>query len=442
MKKNAPKILAVVLLSLVAVLMIVAGSGSLTEIFKPTPNNNDDVPTVDAVGDNNEQTDNELNSDKLDNDVALPEEDVDYFPIKAEQNPNYRYYQNVELFSPTLNATHSTTEFTFLIVTHQTDKGAFKVVARTQTIIKIDEEGTIISRYSIKVNMDTEYLYSKVTSQGLVVAVKDNSKTYLYTISLDFKQAELIELPLFSSVTLFALNDSFLVFGTSSENVVYKIKNNTIVSSSVLQSGIIKEVYDFSNYYAVFSSGIEGYSFIKLSTDLKLISTTSIQNKSILAVAPIMEENKQKFIVAEHTISGVEIVKYDMSFSVTNAERVGIGLAESAKVFINGESIFLLLHASTDRLYLIDKNLSFTSSNNTTFKGITELYDCATTLNGYLTLYTKEDILTLTDIRNDGTIKSINLDIITNSAFLNIDRQGNYIVTYQTEKGIVSIGIN
>ena len=49
MKKNAPKILAVVLLSLVAVLMIVAGSGSLTEIFKPTPNNNDDVPTVDAV---------------------------------------------------------------------------------------------------------------------------------------------------------------------------------------------------------------------------------------------------------------------------------------------------------------------------------------------------------------------------------------------------------
>ena len=155
-----------------------------------------------------------------------------------------------------------------------------------------------------------------------------------------------------------------------------------------------------------------------------------------------MEENKQKFIVAEHTISGVEIVKYDMSFSVTNAERVGIGLAESAKVFINGESIFLLLHASTDRLYLIDKNLSFTSSNNTTFKGITELYDCATTLNGYLTLYTKEDILTLTDIRNDGTIKSINLDIITNSAFLNIDRQGNYIVTYQTEKGIVSIGIN
>ena len=443
MKKNAPKILAVVLLSAIAVLMIVAGSGSLVEVFNTKPDNSNNIPIVDAVGDSNNQLSNgdTANPSNPENDDGRKEE-INYFPIKAENSVNHRYIQTLDLNAPLLNATHSTVSGTFVIFTHQTESGAFKVPKRTQSIIKMDEEGTILSCYSISTASQTEYAHSKVTTQGLVVAVKDNTKTYLYTISFDFKQVEVMELPYFSSLTIFALSDSFLVFGVSSENVVYKVKNNAIVSSNVLQSGIIKEVYDFSTYYAIFSSGIDGYSFIKLSTDLKVISSVSMQNKSILAVAPLVDDGEQKFIIAEHTVSGVEIAKYDSSFTISNCERVGVGLAESAKVFINGESIFLLLSASTDRLYLVDKELGFTSSNNTTFQGFTKLYDCALSLSGYLVLYEKGETLTLTDIRNDGTIKSVNLDKVTASAFISTDTSGNYAVTYQTDTGIVSIGIN
>ena len=441
MKKNAPKILAVVLLSAIAVLMVVAGSGSLVEVFRQQVSNNDSLPSVDAIGDqdNKEDTLEPSVPDILPN-SPLPE--TNYFPIKAEKSTNHRFEQNLELTNATLDATHSTSEGMFIIFTHCTESGAFEVERRTQSMIKIDNEGSIISCFSISNANETEYMNSNITSQGLVVVVKDSQKTYLYTISYDFKQEELLELPSFSSVTIFTLQDSYLLFGVSSENIVYKIQNNAILSSNLLKAGTIKEVYDFSSHYLIFTSGIDGYSCMKLNDQLKLISSVSVQNRSLLAVSPIIEDGLQKFIVVEHTINGVEIVKYDMSFSNSNSDRVGVGLAESAQVFINGESIFLLLHASTERLYLVDKELSFTSSNNTTFKGITKLFDCSTTEKGYLVLFTKGEVLTLTDIRNDGMIKSINLDILTTNAYLTTESDGKYSVSFETGGGISIIGIN
>lgn len=442
MKKNAPKILAVVLLSTIAILMIIAGSGSLVDVFKQSSSNNEMTPIVDAIGDENNQHNNVNTIPNGSEELFTPiEPEINYFPIKAEQSAGHRFIQKMALTSPMLNATHSTTSDTFLVITHETNNGAFMVASRTQSIIKIDGEGNILACYSIKNNNQTDYACSKVTSQGLVLVVKDDTITYVYTITLDFKQVELIELPIFSSVNIFALSDSFLVFGTSSENTIYKIQNNTIVSSNVLQLGIIKEIYDFSNYYALFSCSMDGYSFIKISPDLKLLSSVSIPNKTVLAVAPIIEEGVQKFIVAEHTPKGVEIAKYDTTFSIAQSERVGVGLAERAKVFINGESVFLLLQASTNRLYLVDKHLSFTSSNNTTFQGMTELFDCALFYGGYLILYAKGERLMLTDIRNDGTIESINLDVSAKSAYINLDQAGNYSVTYQYGNEIIMIGI-
>ncbi|MBQ8178156.1 MAG: hypothetical protein IJ033_03085 [Clostridia bacterium] len=440
MKKNAPKILAVVLLSLIAVLMIVAGSGSLKEVFTsnaPTNNGADTVPSVDASGDDNAQN-------TPPNTAAPPqqEEIINYFPILAQKDGTYRFKQDIALENSTLHATHSTADGIFLVVSHATTQGAFKVDSTTQTVIAMDEDGTLTGAISLSTQSDCTYLASKVTTDGMVVIVTNGSRTYVYTISLDLTRTEVMELPAFTGANLFSLSDGFLFFGRSTENTVYKIKQGAVLSSNSLQTGEIKAVYDFSSYYALFISGINGYSFLKLDGNLKLISTITIPNRTLLAIEPIVVEKEQHFIAVEQTPSGVEIAKYPMSFSIEKSERVGVGLAESADVFMNGESIFLLLHSSTDRLYLVDKNLSFTSSSVTTMQGITKLYDCYATSLGYKVLYAKGEKLTLLDIRNDGTSQSLNLDTVTNIGNIAIDTDDKFMVAYQTENGIVAIGIN
>ena len=112
MKKNAPKILAVVLLSLVVVLMIVAGSGSLREVFNPTPSTDSDIPVVDAA----------LGKDPQEKpDDVLPEKDVveeNVFPLYAKTDGVHRYLQELELYCSVLNEVHSTATNSFVIFTH------------------------------------------------------------------------------------------------------------------------------------------------------------------------------------------------------------------------------------------------------------------------------------------------------------------------------------
>ena len=181
---------------------------------------------------------------------------------------------------------------------------------------------------------------------------------------------------------------------------------------------------------------------MKLSPDLKLISSVTIVDKTLLAIEPLTEDGKQKYLSVEQSSSGVEIVKYDANFSSLGLERVGVGLAENAKVFLNGESIFLVLYSTSVRLYLVDNSLNFTSSNSTTFQGLTEFYDCYAYNGGYAVLYRKGQVLTLTDVRNDGMIKSINLETEVDVADVGVDANNSFFIAYSTENKLGVFGIN
>lgn len=441
MKKNAPKILAVVLLSAIAVLMIVAGSSSLKDVFAPsdkTSNNlSDTIPSVDASGSDNAPT------PTPDEPTPPNKEEVEnYFPILPDKSGAYPFKQEIALKDATLNATHSTVDGIFMVVTHSTDTGAFKVNTPCQSVIAMDNNGALTGTIALSTQQECNYLTSQITSDGLVVVVSNDTRTYVYSISLDFSHTELMELPSFSDANVFSLSEGFLFLGKSTENTIYKIKKGVVLASNSLQSGEIKATYDFSSYYALFISGINGYSFLKLDGSLKLMSTVNIPNRTLLQIEPIVIEGSQHFIAVEQTTNGVEIAEYPISFSIEKSQRVGVGIAESADVFMNGESIFILLHASTDRLYLVDKNLNFTASSTTTMQGITKLYDCYSTATGYKVLYAKGQVLTLLDIRNDGTSQSLNLDTTTDVAHIAIGSTDNYAVVYQTDDGIIAIGIN
>ncbi len=445
MKKHAPKILAVVLLSVIAVLMIVAGTGSLKDLFSgnqhATDNKVEGIPSVDA------STGNDVTAEGGSDQVLPPPVEelppsVNYFPIAPEKSETNRFIQTLSLANSELNASISTAEGNYLVVTHETNDGAFVVSKRTQTVINVAFDGTVTKAYSLPNASETEFLASTLTVEGLAVAVTDGKCCFLYTLALDFQDITLLELPYFSKVNLFSLSDALLFFGSGAENSVYKINKNVIVCSNSLGVGEVKAVYDFASYYALFLTGINGYSFIKLDTSLKMLSAVNIPNVTLLSVEPIVEEGEQKFISVELASGGVEIAKYDLSFSISKSERVGVGLAENAKVFINGESIFLLLHASSDRLYLVDKNLAFTASNNTTFQGMSALFDCSATKEGYRVLYLKGENLNLVDVRNDGTTQTVNLDVKASKGFITENAIGGYSVSYLEDSVVTIVGIN
>ena len=439
MKKNGPKILAVVLLSVVAVLMAVAGSGSLLDVFSKNPNSQGAVAPPNTENDANDGNANE-SIPSGDNSLNAPEVEND-FPIPSTTGGSNRFTQSISLQSPSLNAVHDTVSGTYVIFTHSTDNGAFKVAKRSQTIMKIDSQGNVISATSLQAPKETEYLSSKITLEGLVVATKGGNRTLIYTISYDFSQVDILELSLFSQVELFSLNEGFLLFGKSKENTVYKIKNNVVLSSNTLQAGELKAVYDFSNYYTLFLSGINSYSTIKLSDSLKLLSSVTIPSKTLMEIEPIVENGEQKYIAVELSSSGVEIAKYSTNFSIQESERVGVGMGDSVEVFMNSESILLLLHSTTERLYLVDKGLNFTSSTNNAFQGISKCYDCTSTSNGYKVLYSKEHTLTLVDLRNDGTLQSLNLDTQTDKAFISLSTEGEVAVVFVSQGSLEIIGI-
>ena len=442
MKRNAPKILAVFLLTAIAVLMVVAGSGSLKEVFgKGNPSNGD---YGDAF---NEQPQDDLNTGDQNTNFKEPElqqkePENNYFPINANTNGVYRYEQALTLKELSLNAVHSNSDGIFTIVTHQTKEGAFKVNESSVSVIKSDENGSIVGAVNFNALKPVKYLASAFTSQGLVAVLVDDAKTSLYTVSTDLCKTELIELLPFTNATVYSLNDSFLLIGGNQNNTIYKIKNNAIVTSSLLQAGEVKAVYDFGSYYTLFVSGINGYSVIKLNSDLKLLSSLTVPERELLCIQPTAIEGEQKFTVAELTSTGVEIALYDVGFSLADSTRVGVGLADSAEVFMNENGIFLLLHASTDRLYLIDNQLNFTASNATLFTGIVDFYDCFSRKSGYSVLYSKEGALTITELRNDGTSSSYNLEVVCDTAFVALDKEGNRSVVYAKDDTLKIIGLD
>ena len=224
-------------------------------------------------------------------------------------------------------------------------------------------------------------------------------------------------------------------------NTVYNITGNAVAASTTIQSGEIREVYDFGTYYMLVLNGISGYSVIRIGSDLKHISTVTVSDRHPLAIRPVVTDGVQKFLVAEKNATGVDIVRYGADFSAAEADRVGVGLADSADVFMNGESVFVLLHATTDRLYVIDSGLNFTASSTTLLQGMTAFHDCATYSGGFLVLYSAGDALTLADIRNDGTSMTRSISVGTQKAFILRTAEGTSAVVCAVENGVKIIGL-
>ena len=191
MKKNAPKILAIFLLTVIAVLMVIAGSGTVTDLLK---GNKTDVPESSANVEDGEKPPQE-NPDTDIGDSIEDETTNVYFPVPPEASAIYAYTQSLWSESGMeLNNAISTSEGLFVIVTHASDSGVLATEGKRISVVRADNDGTLTSAVHLASRGDdVRYLGSRLTSSGLVVVATDGERSYVHTISSDLKTTDLIE---------------------------------------------------------------------------------------------------------------------------------------------------------------------------------------------------------------------------------------------------------
>lgn len=432
MKKQAPKLIAISLLITLAALMAVAAWIPEKQSTSSLAGEQDDqqTPDLDPPTEGNEQ-------DEPDND---PEPTLPFTPIPPEASALYRYTQSLWAEGGVeLNGVHQTSEGTFAMITHAGKEGALNAGGkRTVSVVKIESDGTVSALKHLKGG--DVYVDSQLTSDGLAVAASDEERSYIHTLSPDLASDVMLEFNRFVSADIFALSDGYLLFTSGGDNGVYSVSDNVVKASGSVISGEIFAVYDFAVYYMLVIGGISGYSVVKIDTSLKTLSTVNVPDKQILNVSPYVEDGSQKFLAVEKNANGVEVVKYDASFS-DEEERVGVGLADSAEAYMNGNSILLLLHATSTRLYLINGNLNFTASSSDLMRGVTAIHDCVSYEGGFVSLYSAGDNLTLVEIGNDGKTVTRNLAVTASAAYLTRDTDGKSAVFYTSDDSLKVIGV-
>ena len=293
----------------------------------------------------------------------------------------------------------------------------------------LDFSGSIISFLHVN---HIGFVACQTTADGLVLALCDKQRTYLYTISTDLKNTMLIELNPCKKGRIFALNNGFLWLEEGANNTIYSIKNNTVISTSNISSGDIVEIYDFYNYFTFIINGINGYTILNTDKNFGLLSSKNVPEKKVVCLQPFINNNEQNYMVAELVNSQIVLTKYNKSWE--EYECISVGIANNAEAFMNDNSIFLLLHASTDRLYLIDGNFNYTATNSTLMNGITEIYDVCSDVNGFTVFYKDSQLSTYT-IKKDGSSSVVNLQVSPKTAFGFTNSNSTYI-TYQEGNSI------
>ena len=118
---------------------------------------------------------------------------------------------------------------------------------------------------------------------------------------------------------------------------------------------------------------------------------------------------------------------------------MGVGLADSAEAYMNGENIMLLMHAEETRLYMIDYELNFTSSS--ALKGsVQRIFDCVSFDGGYKVLYSDGEKLKLLRIDRDGKTLSGDFGAFDGNAALT-DSEGRETVFYTAGDSLKIIGV-
>jgi|AGTN01.1.fsa_nt_gi hypothetical protein len=424
MRKNAPKVLAVFLLLIIAALMIVAGSGSLKSLFdqlSPADANGDDI--ILPPPDDNEEPD--------------PPEETPVFPKAPRESELFVFTQSVEIQGTiTADAILQTTDFVYLIVTSDSTGGDFTVPRKSVSVLKMTYGGTILKVLNLTLASPSYYLASGITAEGLAVIVSDSQKTYSLVIGYDFETATKEEFPEADSARVFPLDEGFLLILEAAKNTVRLVKDGA-KKSAELGKGKILEAFDFGTRFMFLINDSGGFWVKYLDNNLSPeASSFYIPNKTALSVLPLVEGGAQKFIVAEKESGGIYLTKYDRQMKATE-ERVALGLAPDADAYLNGNTILIFMKNPSRRVYIAEYDLSVISSSASYLENVAEIYSCRPYRGGYLALAkAASSSVEFLNFRDDGSLSFIELPSGPNGGadFIRTPDDGKAILLYEGDE--------
>lgn len=328
MLKNAPRILAVVMLVTIATLMVIAGSSEISGLFNKGVEARTDPPS-------SQQQNNNTPSDPTNDPVITPVVPVSNLPKQPSASDIYAYTQAVEVQGDIkLEAVHQTALGILLVISGAPSGGDFSVARQSITIINMSPDGVLNNSLTLPSDQPIDYVCSQLSTDGLIVVAKDAQFCSIYTIDYLLDNAVCLQLEAVNSGRLFPLQNGFMFIAERVQNTAYLISGNCVQKSATIQAGCILEIVELRSTLNVFINGINGYSIIALDKDLIGYSVTNIPEKRALKVLPFSQNGVQKYMIAEHYMGAIYMAKHSASFRESDCERVSLGQAELSLIHI------------------------------------------------------------------------------------------------------------
>ncbi|MDR3185398.1 MAG: hypothetical protein LBU04_01095 [Christensenellaceae bacterium] len=404
MQKNAPKILAAVLVVTIAVLALLSNSSNIrnlldTSLAKAIEEEEsvpiETPPVTENISDSESTTDTIVNKTLFDK-----------YPKSPLSSDRYLFEQSISLNDKiTLNKVHNTSSGAFVILTTNAQSGDFNVERETVVVVNVSKSGTIQGLVRLNTTSIGRYITSQITIYGLVVSVSSDDKTYLFHIDGLLGISRIIELGKAQMVSLFSLTDGYLAVLENDANYAYIIKDGIINASALLPKGNIVDIFELANQFIIFLNTTDGYRVVFEDKNLRSFEQKLITGKTLSNIVPISNENAQSFIAIERMNGVVYFTRYSKSYTTSGNESFYIGPCESSMVYGNNDRIFLLLKTNTHvNCYLIKHNMSAQITNSDLFDNVMEIFGCHKYNDGFYLLGKSNDKLVFINIQNNGII--------------------------------------
>ncbi|MCL2631313.1 MAG: hypothetical protein FWD49_07355 [Firmicutes bacterium] len=403
MKKNAPRIIAVVLLIAIAVMLIVSESESLVMLFES--NGND----AEKLSNNQNNVANATNNG--DNDSENPTDNVpepvleDIYPKLSNESNRYLFTQEVEVLgNVSLEKVISTAGAVYLVISSDSQGKDFNVFNKTVSVIKMTDSGTLTKIAHASVAGDQKFIDASLTQSGIALVVSAGGAVHITHFDLELNSENLIVLPNAQNGRIFTFSKAYILLLERDINTVYYIESEKVIKQTSITGGKVQEIFESNESFVLFLNSADGYTVTHLDLDLKSYEIINIFGKILLNVCPVADKGALSYIAVERVGGTVWLSKYTASYKLSYA--VPLASADSSVAYLNGESVLVLLESAdrASRLYLANSDLDTTVVTSGALKDVSALHHCLPYFGGFYLLANENSQLTLIDLRNDGSV--------------------------------------
>ncbi len=447
-KKLTPKILYLLLLTIIAVLFFVEiRHGEV--VIPDTSLDNTDVPSTPS--DNLDFTSKDETIDTNLPDLSTPSNDEvkttynDTIPRQPLASESHLYTQRIYGDdSIKLQNVISTSKGLLAILSSNASSGDVCGKLPSIGVVIIDIAGNIQNAISLSYSYTYRYVASNVIADGIIIISTSKNNDYLYInkISIELTEITTYRIPYADTAEIVSVGSSFLVFAKySNETIVYKPHDNSFMFQRI-NGGDVVEIFDFNNYFLIFcnNSTNNSYSIVKLNTNsLSLSFESSIINSQLISVVPIIENGSQYFIVL--SMQNNMIVATKLDYTLNNALITkNLGYSNISKVLAINDKLMFFSQGNINGVVSLNYDLS-TDLNQS---------DCYNTLlNIYEVNYFKETFYCLAKSKNNelvmirtknnvSTVEYYSVD--TTHAKFCINPNNTLSIFYQDNKEVKIIG--